>query len=303
MEGAAKVVSIQSLFSDIARCHKEIASLEAQRARYSKDRADALGRANTAQKSITGSASPSTIQSKQRDIQRYQDDAVRASDREADIARKIANESNKLSRYQEQLQREQITETRKLEDASKRLEDSLKRRQDEMERVQRSAVREIHRGMAVAVPVFRSGLDASVLVSHDAFISHASEDKDDIVRALAMALSERGFSIWYDEFQLKVGDSLRRSIDRGLRDSRFGIVVLSEAFFSKNWPQYELDGLVAREMNGGKVIPPIWHKVAKDQVMGYSPSLADKLALNTSTMTLAEVVDALADVIQEVKHA
>jgi len=296
-------MSIQSLFSDIARCHKEIASLEAQRARYSKDRADALGRANAAQKSITASASPSTIQSKLRDIQRHQDDAVRASDREADIARKIANESNKLSRYQDQLQREQLTEARKLEDASKRLEDSLKRRQDEMERVQRSALREIHSGMAVAVPVFRSGVDAAVPVSHDAFISHASEDKDDLVRALAMALSERGFSIWYDEFQLKVGDSLRRSIDRGLRDSRFGIVVLSEAFFSKNWPQYELDGLVAREMNGGKVILPIWHKITKDQVMGYSPSLADKLALNTSTMTLAEVVDALAGVIQEVMHA
>jgi hypothetical protein len=296
-------MSIQSLFSDIARCHKEIASLEAQRARYSKDRADALGRANGAQKSIAATTSTSTIQNKLREIQRYQDDAVRASDREADIARKIANESDKLSRYQDQLQREQLTDRRKLEDASKRLEDTLKRRQNEMERAQRSAVQKIHRGTTVALPAYRSGLNAPAPVSHDAFISHASEDKDDLVRALAMALSDRGFSIWYDEFQLKVGDSLRRSIDRGLRDSRFGIVVLSEAFFSKNWPQYELDGLVAREMNGGKVILPIWHKVTKDQVMGYSPNLGDKLALNTSTMTLAELVDALADVIQEVKHA
>ncbi|HKC62853.1 MAG TPA: toll/interleukin-1 receptor domain-containing protein, partial [Pyrinomonadaceae bacterium] len=113
---------------------------------------------------------------------------------------------------------------------------------------------------------------------YDAFISHAAEDKKDLVRPLAKRLRELGFSIWYDEFELKVGDSLRRSIDRGLANSRFGIVVLSIAFFSKNWPQYELDGLVTKELSGGKVILPLWHKVSKDEVVSYSPSLADKLA-------------------------
>jgi hypothetical protein len=55
----------------------------------------------------------------------------------------------------------------------------------------------------------------------------------------------------------------------------------------------------SREVIGGKVILPIWHKVSKDQVMQYSPSLADTLALNTSTMTLAEVVAQLVDVVSE----
>ena len=73
--------------------------------------------------------------------------------------------------------------------------------------------------------------------------------------------------------QLKVGDSLRRSIDRGLANSKYGVVVLSSAFFAKNWPQYELDGMVAREMNGVKVVLPIWHKVSKDEVLSYSPTL------------------------------
>src|ERR1051325_3140270 len=85
------------------------------------------------------------------------------------------------------------------------------------------------------------GGEAAVLpADYDAFICHASEDKDDLVRPLAEGLMKLGHKIWYDEFQLRVGDSLRRSIDKGLARSRFGIVVLSPSFFAKNWPQYEL---------------------------------------------------------------
>jgi hypothetical protein len=48
------------------------------------------------------------------------------------------------------------------------------------------------------------------------FISHASEDKEDFVRPLAETLQQLGVKVWYDEFTLKVGDSLRRKIDSGL---------------------------------------------------------------------------------------
>jgi TIR domain len=93
--------------------------------------------------------------------------------------------------------------------------------------------------------------DASVRKGkYDAFISHATEDKDTVVRPLAAALVRLGFRIWLDETELHVGDSLRKSIDAGLSKSRYGIVVLSKAFFAKNWPKYELDGLVARELRG-----------------------------------------------------
>ena len=47
----------------------------------------------------------------------------------------------------------------------------------------------------------------------DIFISHASEDKDDLVRPLAEQLRPRGLRVWFDETELKLGDSLRRSID------------------------------------------------------------------------------------------
>jgi len=115
---------------------------------------------------------------------------------------------------------------------------------------------------------------------YDLFICHAWEDKDSFVRPLAEALRTENVELWYDEFSLKLGDSIRRSIDKGLRQSRFGIVVLSKAFFEKEWPQYELDGLADREMRGkDKVILPIWHNDTHDEVMTFSPSLACRKAV------------------------
>ena len=120
----------------------------------------------------------------------------------------------------------------------------------------------------------------STAKQYDVFISHATDDKDAIVRPLAHALREEGLDVWYDEFELRVGSSLRRNIDTGLANSRFGAVVLSEAFFNKGWTNYELDGLVTRDVasGGGQIILPIWHRVTKDEVLRYSPSLADKVA-------------------------
>jgi hypothetical protein len=132
----------------------------------------------------------------------------------------------------------------------------------------------------------------------DVFISHASEDKDDIVRPLATALQDAGLAVWYDEFELRIGDSLRRKIDKGLASSRFGVVVLSQAFFKKGWTNYELDGLVTKAVTGEQILLPIWHNISKQEVIAYSPSLADKLARNTSTFTVEEIAKEIVEVIK-----
>lgn len=117
---------------------------------------------------------------------------------------------------------------------------------------------------------------------YDVFISHASEDKDSFVRALAENLRDNRVEVWYDEFSLKTGDSIRRSIDKGLAKSRFGIVVLSKAFLNKQWTQWELDGLVQRYNRSQEgVILPIWHGIGIDEVIDFSPPLADKMAISS----------------------
>lgn len=115
----------------------------------------------------------------------------------------------------------------------------------------------------------------------DLFISHAFEDKETFVRPLAVALRSLGISVWYDEFSLELGASISRSIDKGLAESTYGLVVISPAFIRKPWPEYELRGLVSREVNEDKVILPIWHGVTREQVVAFSPTLADKLAIDT----------------------
>jgi hypothetical protein len=113
----------------------------------------------------------------------------------------------------------------------------------------------------------------------DVFISHASEDKDVIARPLYQALVAHGVSVWFDEAVLELGDSLRRKIDEGLAKCRYGVVILSPRFLEKEWPQRELDGLVARETaSGEKAILPIWHELDRGTLMRYSPPLADRLA-------------------------
>jgi hypothetical protein len=124
---------------------------------------------------------------------------------------------------------------------------------------------------------------------YDVFISHSYEDKESFVRPLAEELKKLNVVVWYDEFELKIGDSLREKIDYGLSNSKFGIVVLSNSFFQRKWTQYELNGFVSREMNESKVILPIWHKVSKDDVISFSPTLADKVALNSSTKSIKEI--------------
>ena len=111
----------------------------------------------------------------------------------------------------------------------------------------------------------------------DLFISHASEDKATVVRPLAAELEALGLSVWVDEFTLTIGDSLRRKIEEGLARSQFGVVVLSPAFFTKDWPQRELNALVAL----GTRILPVWHDITITEVKLYSPLLADLVAVTS----------------------
>ena len=133
---------------------------------------------------------------------------------------------------------------------------------------------------------------------YDVFICHASEDKEGLARPLAEQLRERGLCVWYDEYVLKAGDSLRRGIDKGLASCHFGIVVLSSNFFSKQWPQRELDGLAARELTDDrKIVLPIWHDLNIEQVLAYSPPLADKVGLQSSD-GVGKLADQIVDAIQ-----
>jgi hypothetical protein len=131
----------------------------------------------------------------------------------------------------------------------------------------------------------------------DVFVCHASDDKDEIARPLAQALREQDLEVWYDEFMLDIGDSLPQKIDEGLIQCRFGVVILSPAFFGHGWRRYELDGLVTKEVAGGKqLILPVWHNVSQADVLGYSPTLASKVARSTREYSVEQIAVEIARV-------
>lgn len=127
----------------------------------------------------------------------------------------------------------------------------------------------------------------------DVFISHATEDKP-YVEPLVKALEAAGVSVWFDKITLEWGDDLRASIDRGLANCRYGIVVFSKAFLrKKKWTEYELNSLFALEQPGKKIILPIWHDITRDDLLQYSAGFADRLAKVSSKDSHEDIVESL----------
>lgn len=132
----------------------------------------------------------------------------------------------------------------------------------------------------------------------DAFISHASEDKDSMVRQLADTLISMGVKVWYDESNLMLGDSISKSIDEGLLQSNFGILVISKKFIGKRWTDYELRSLLSKEENNKKLILPIWHGITLEEVKSFSLYLSDKRALDTATLSINQLAVKIVEIVR-----
>lgn len=109
-----------------------------------------------------------------------------------------------------------------------------------------------------------------------AFISYDAQDRA-IAQSIAISLGSLGCPVWYDEFRLKVGDSLRRSIESGLRQCRHCIVILSPHYLAnQGWARREYDSVFTREnVQKRRLFLPVWCGVSAGEVLEYSPSLAD----------------------------
>jgi len=280
-------MSINSLTSNIDRLERDIANLERQKSTES----DKEVRVNKNIDSLTDQAnrttSPSTIKNKLNQIRTKQTELGRIEKKKAEISKKIADKNKQLRKYQIDLNKEQEKERKKIE-----------REQIEFQRNLTKEIEKQKRLASETIRIQKTEIIKATNKEYDVFISHSSADKEDFVRPLAIELQNLGLKVWYDEFELKIGDSLRRSIDQGLINSKYGLVVLSASFFKRNWTQYELDGFVNKEMNGYKVILPIWHKVSKDEVQNFSPSLADKVALNSSIYSIKEIAEEINELIK-----
>ena len=129
----------------------------------------------------------------------------------------------------------------------------------------------------------------------DVFIAHASEDKNEVARPLAKALKALGLTVWFDEFEIVIGESIAGKIGKGLARSRSGIIVFSPAFFKKAWPQFEVKGMINRMISDEYIILPVWHNVSEDTVSKYNPSLADIWAAKTTDDDIEAIARQIAE--------
>lgn len=282
-------MSISMARSNVARVQKTIADLrvkDAQEARKEADLSTKIVRASSAAQS---SKSTSTITSKMNEASRASNDIASVQKRRAEIAKSLASKLDELHRAQTSLEKAEDANRKKLAADQKRSDDARARQLKQLDQQLRKQ-RQVALMAPIEISVATPETEREILPEYDVFISHASEDKESFVRPFAEKLTAAGITPFYDEMSLTWGDSLRRRIDQGLARSRFGIVVLSKSFFAKEWPQRELDGLVALEIQGQSRILPIWHEVSKDEVARFSPTLADKVALNTSLLSTDEIV-------------
>ena len=237
-------------------------------AKSTSDVAFNMGKAADCRTAAAKSRSAATAKSKMRQADQYEAKAIAAERTRAKLESEIARRDAGLVRALGEVDKERESEerrTRKKDVARvKALEDRLRGEQGRSD------------------PLGYIGRN-SAPAEWDFFISHASVDKAATVRPLAELLLAGGARVWFDEFELRVGDDLRARIDDGLARSRFGVVVLSNAFLEgRHWTENELSGLFASQ----KRILPIWHHVSYDEVAGYSPMLAGRVALTTATESL-----------------
>jgi TIR domain-containing protein len=282
-------MSISALQSTVTRLQSQLSELRKKDAQEAKKEADALAKVNKAGIEANKSKSLSTIQSKLRSAEAARKDASAAATRRASIAKDITNKNSELMKAQTALSKEEDKQRTKVaKDIQRQQTDQLKRQKEIDNRV--------IAGMATrrSTEVFV----ADAVETFDVFISHASEDKEDLVQELADKAKAAGLKVFYDKDAIRWGDSLRARIDHGLANSRFAVVVLSEAFFRKEWPKRELDGIFELEIEGKSRILPIWHKISKDDVLKNAPSLAGKMALTTATLTIDEIVEKLAEIVK-----
>ena len=123
---------------------------------------------------------------------------------------------------------------------------------------------------------------------YDLFISYASVDKS-FVQSLVDTLAEYGLTVWYDNGELRFGDSILRFIEDGLENSRFFLLVLSPGYFKGSWPQFETG--VALSRVGKEHILPLYNGINPQDVEGHLPLLTDKIGLETKKHSLQELAE------------
>ena len=130
----------------------------------------------------------------------------------------------------------------------------------------------------------------------DVFLCHAWNDRKGAAKELYDMLKLKGVSIWFSEKDVPLGSPLLREIDKGLANSRIGIVLVTPAFLervkSEGISEKELSALLARDL-----LVPIVHETTFEALRNVSPLLGSRSGLSTSEETMGKVAAKIAELV------
>jgi hypothetical protein len=130
----------------------------------------------------------------------------------------------------------------------------------------------------------------------DTFLCHAWDDRTGPAKELHDLLVARGVSVWFSEKDAGLGQPLLRSIDKGLANSRVGIVLVTPAFLSRvqgeGIAEMELSALLARNL-----LVPVVHGTTYEALRRVSPLLGSRTGLDTAVESMTEVAGKLAELV------
>lgn len=272
---------VKRLESDVLSINKKI---DTQKSKEAK----AIDKIAKAQKKLISAKTSSAINSAQRDYQSGLKELTSAQTEQAKLSKQLADKSKSLTNKKSDLLKAQAKER--------------EQHQKEIEKLQKAALDNQKSQIQDLIDTNPNGVFLEK--EYDVFISHASEDKTDFVEPLARALQVAGIKTWYDSDQIGWGQSIRQSIDKGLVNSRFCIVVLSPDFLKKYWTNYELNGIFQKDaITEGSIVLPVWHKVTREEIQQKNLTLTDMLAMNTALHTIEDIVNSLESVLNTYKDA
>jgi len=130
----------------------------------------------------------------------------------------------------------------------------------------------------------------------DVFLCHAWDDRQGVAKELHDLLVSNGVSVWFSEKDATLGVPLMRAIDKGLANSRIGLVLVTPALI-KRLPQEgiadkELSALLARDQ-----LVPIVHNTTYEALREVSPLLASRTGLSTAEETFADIAAKLSELV------
>jgi hypothetical protein len=130
----------------------------------------------------------------------------------------------------------------------------------------------------------------------DVFLCHAWDDRQGAAKQLHDLLQSRGVSVWFSEKDVGLGVPLLRAIDKGLANSRIGIVLVTPALLrrllAESIADKELSALLARER-----LVPVVHETTYEALRDVSPLLASRSGLSTAEEPMADVAAKLAELV------